>query len=74
MNSKEFIVDRIEGNSIVIEDLNENVIILEKNLVEGNPKEGDVLIKLEDNKYIVDINATIDRKNKIQALMKGMWE
>lgn len=74
MGDEKFIVDRIEEDFIIIEDENENIITIEKNLVYGNPKEGDVLKNDGSNKYLVDIQATIDRKNKIKDLMKGLWE
>ncbi|WP_055666792.1 DUF3006 domain-containing protein [Desnuesiella massiliensis] len=71
-NLEVFIVDRIEEHSIVCENSKGEIISICKNQVEGNPKEGEVLIK-GHNKYHVDIEATKQRKAEIEELMKGMW-
>lgn len=72
MKKEAFIVDRIEGDIIVIEDFNEQILHIDKNQVDKLPKEGDVLTK-ENGIYTIDNEATAERKNKIRDLMKGMW-
>lgn len=71
-NLEMLIVDRIEEHCIVCEDSKGELINIYKNQVEGNPKEGEVLIK-GHNKYHIDIEATKRRKAEIDELMKGMW-
>lgn len=73
---KKFIIDRIEGESIVLENENGERIVIDKASVKidtTKPKEGDVLI-LRDNSFIIDKQQTIRRKKEMGALMKGMWE
>ena len=68
-----YIVDRIEGSIIVVEDQNGNITNLNKNKVNGQIKEGDCLRK-ENEKFFLDIEKTKERKIEIEKLMKGMWE
>lgn len=70
---EEFIVDRIEGEYLLVENQDGEIINISLNEVIGNIREGSILIK-KDNKYIYDMKKTEDRKNKINNLMKGMWE
>lgn len=73
MGKKKFIVDRIEGNSIVLEDEKQGIILIDINLFDKQPKDGDVVVMC-NNSFYVDEGATKDKKNKINSLMKGMWE
>ena len=67
-----FIVDRIEGDYFVIETPEEDIINVEKYLVESGDKEGDCLVK-KDGHFRIDIEETKKRKEEISNLMKGMW-
>ncbi|MEN8076810.1 DUF3006 domain-containing protein [Clostridioides difficile] len=73
MKKKKFIVDRIENNSVVLEDEKQDIILIDINLFNTKPKEGDVVVMC-NNSFKVDEEATKERKNKINTLMKGMWE
>lgn len=73
MKEKKFIVDRIENNSVVLEDDKQDIIIIDINLFDTRPNEGDVIVMCNDS-FKVDEEATNERKRKINALMKGMWE
>lgn len=73
MSKKKFIVDRIENNSIVLEDEKQDIILIDINLFNKEPKEGDVVVMC-NNSFKVDEEATKERKNKINILMKGMWK
>lgn len=68
-----FIVDRIEGNILVLEDENMNIITIAKDDVVGEIKEGQVLIKKQERFYL-DKEKTEAKIKKINDLMKGMWE
>lgn len=68
-----YIVDRIEGDYIVIEDNQSNIININKNEFSENINEGDVLIKI-DNKYTVDKDKTNFRKENINKILKSLWE
>lgn len=74
MGKKKFIVDRIEGNSIVLEDEKQGIILIDINLFDTKPSEGDVVVESDDNSFKVNEDATKERKSNINALMKGMWE
>ena len=74
MGKKKFIVDRIEGNSIVLEDEKQGIILIDINLFDTKPSEGDVVVEIDDNSFKVNEDATKQRKSNINALMKGMWE
>ena len=74
MGKKKFIVDRIEGNSIVLEDEKQGIILIDINLFHTKPSEGDVVVEIDDNSFKVNEDATKERKSNINALMKGMWE
>lgn len=73
MNKKKFIVDRIENKSVVLEDEKQDIILIDINLFNDEPKEGDVVVMF-NNSFKVDEEATKERKNKINTLMKGMWK
>lgn len=72
MDINEFIIDRIE-DKIVIVEYNESIIELSIDLIKGNFKEGDILVK-KDGFYEVDHIKTNLRKDRINSIMKGIWE
>lgn len=74
MKESHFIVDRIEGRSLVLQNRNAEIIIIDKTNVEDEVSEGDILVKINKNRYIVNREETDKRKTKIDNLMKGMWE
>ena len=53
MGKKKFIVDRIEGNSIVLEDEKQGIILIDINLFDTKPSEGDVVVEIDDNSFKV---------------------
>jgi hypothetical protein len=65
------IIDRIEDNIAVCE-VNEEILEINVNNIEGVPKEGDVLVK-KASIYYVDKDLTNKRKSIVEDLMKGMW-
>ncbi|WP_297712809.1 DUF3006 domain-containing protein [Clostridium sp.] len=73
MKDKKFIVDRIENKSVVLEDEKKDIILIDINLFNKQPKDGDVVVMC-NNSFYVDEKSTKDKKNKINNLMKGMWE
>lgn len=73
MKDNQFVVDRIEGRSVVLQSRNEEIIIIDISNINEDPKDGDILTKIDKNKYVIDREETIERKNKIKELMKGMW-
>ncbi|MCQ2969041.1 MAG: DUF3006 domain-containing protein [Clostridium sp.] len=59
---------------MVLQNYNTEIIIIDKTNVEGEVCEGDILVKVDKNKYIVNKEETNIRKAEIDNLMKGMWE
>ena len=74
MKESQFIVDRIEGRSLVLQNKNAEIIIIDRTSVDNEVNEGDVLIKIDKNKYIVSKEETKERNIKIDNLTKGMWK
>ena len=74
MKESHFIVDRIEGRSLVLQNRNAEIIIIDKTNVEDEVREGDILVKVHKNRCIVNKEETDNRKTEIDNLMKGMWE
>ncbi len=71
--SKFLIIDRIEANSIAVCEAAGDVIkSIPLEQIEGNPREGDLLL-LSEGKYIIDEEATKMRKMEISNLVKGLW-
>ncbi len=67
-----FIVDRIEGEFILCEDENRNMVKIKISDLNFKAHEGDILIK-DENEFSIDYDATKKRKMEIDNLMKGMW-
>lgn len=67
-----FIIDRFEGNFAVCEDEEGNMHNIDRTLISGNPKEGDVIEKQGDL-YRINIEETEKRKKEVEELMKDMW-
>ena len=72
MKESHFIVDRIEGRSLVLQNRNAEIIIIDKTNVEDEVSEGDILVTPRDV-YSVQLKGTY-KKTEIDNLMKGMWE
>ena len=68
-----FIIDRIEEESIVLEDYEGEIIVIDKDKVKSIPLEGDILVK-DGDLFFVDIEETRKRREKIKNIMKGMWD
>ncbi|MGL5085224.1 MAG: DUF3006 domain-containing protein [Clostridium sp.] len=71
--SEYFIVDRINGENVTVEAVSGEMIIINKKDINEIPKEGYVLTK-KDNMFVIDIDETKARKDKINKIMKGMWQ
>lgn len=73
MKYEKFIVNRTENNFVVLEDYKREIILIDINLFNKKPKDGDI-VKKYNNLFYVDYNYTREREEKINSLMKGMWE
>jgi len=70
----DYIIDRFEGNFAVCQNMkNESIVNIEKSLIVGNAKEGDV-ITLDNGKYFFDEKKTSERRNLIKAKFDSLWK
>ena len=70
---EKWIIDRIEEDYIILEN-NGNIKNIKKREIKFSIKEGDVIIKNKEGKYILDKEATVERKDYIEDLTKDLWE
>lgn len=68
-----YIVDRIEGDYIVIESSTGEMINVKKEKIKGNAKDGDCLI-LKNDCFVIDEEATLQKTQKILKKVEGMWK
>lgn len=73
MKYEKFIVNRTENNFVVLEDYKREIILIDINLFNKKPKDGDIVIKY-NNLFYINYNYTREREENINSLMKGMWE
>lgn len=71
--SESFIIDRIESGFVVAETEDETMVNIPENLIKGDFKEGDILIK-EDEFFKIDSYLTKKRKEEIDHMLKNMWQ
>jgi hypothetical protein len=69
----EGIIDRFEEDFAVVEFPNRKIIDIPKSDLAREAKEGDV-IKLVEDKWQIDQDATIKRKQEVDELTKGLWD
>ncbi|WP_294377524.1 DUF3006 domain-containing protein [uncultured Clostridium sp.] len=72
MNSN-FIIDRIEGDFVVVEAEDEKMVNILKDNIVGSFKEGDVLER-EGDFFKVNSELTKKRKEEIERMTKDMWK
>ena len=70
---KKYILDRVEGNYAILESENGSMIEINIDNIDGNFREGDILIK-EGDKFTVSELLTKERRDKIKDMMNDMWE
>lgn len=70
---KKYIIDRIEGNYIIVEHEDSSLSEISISKVIGDFKEGDILVQEEEN-FKVDKELTEIRRNKINHMMQNMWK
>lgn len=66
------IVDRIEGNIVVIED-NDSFFRADISLFDGKIREGDVVCE-KDGRYYAEKNETEKRRKEIIRLQDSLWD
>jgi len=66
------IIDRFEGNWVICETENKNMINIERSILPSEAKEGDVIIKTSEG-YKIDKDETNRRKMRVNKLMDDLW-
>ena len=67
-----FIIDRFEEGFAVVENIEgENMIQIEKKMIDEAAREGDVIF-LSDGEYKVDIEATERRRREVLELLRNI--
>lgn len=66
------IIDRFEGHFAVCEKMDRTMIDIERSKLPDGAKEGDVL-ELQEDKIIIDREATDKRKKEIELLTEDLW-
>ena len=69
-----YIIDRVEGNSAIVEKEDGKMCKISVENIRGEFKEGDILINIDDEYFEVNKELTLNRKNKMDEIMKNMWE
>ena len=69
---KLYIVDRFEGDYIILETPDGSMVDVERNKVIGKVKEGDCLVKKKNHYWGIE-KKTEKRGREIAEKMKGMW-
>ncbi|OVE67316.1 hypothetical protein CCS79_14440 [Clostridium diolis] len=72
--SEKYIIDRVEGNYVIIEKENGDIDKISIRNVTGDFKEGDILINIDNKYFKLDKKSTEIRKKQIHNKMKDMWE
>ena len=70
---QEYIVDRFEGNFVVCENEQKEMIKIEASILPKNLKEGMVIV-FKNGKYIISKEKTKRRKELIKEKMKNLWD
>lgn len=71
--SETIIIDRIEGDIVVVEVNGDKMQNIPKSNIEGQFKEGDVLIKLNNGKLKVDEELTKQRREEMAKKLKKLF-
>ncbi len=70
------VIDRFEGDFAVCEKKDRTMIDIERSKLPFDAKEGDVLdivLDMQDNKIVIDREATNKRKKDIELLTEDLW-
>ena len=70
---EKYIIDRVEGNYVIIEKENGDMYKISIERIKGDFKDGDILIN-KGEYFEIDKKFTLNRKNEINDSMKNMWE
>ncbi|EKQ50577.1 MULTISPECIES: DUF3006 domain-containing protein [unclassified Clostridium] len=70
---EKYIIDRVENSYVIVEKENGEMDKISLDSIQGDFKEGDILIN-KDEHFEIDENLTVIRKREIDEIVKDMWE
>ena len=70
---EKYIIDRVEGNYVIIEKENGDMYKISTENIKGDFEDGDILIN-KGEFFEIDKKFTLNRKKEINDNMKNMWE
>jgi len=73
VSNVKLIVDRFEGEYAVCENEDGTMVDIRRDKLPKETKEGDVLI-VEGDTFVIDVQATLERKEYIKKLMDDLWQ
>jgi len=71
--SDRYVVDRVEGDTAVLENIDNLEILNVNSKLIKDVHEGDVVI-FNGSTYEIDVNETKKRKEEMKKMMDSMWE
>lgn len=71
---KRYIIDRFEKNIAICENENKTLLHFSKDQLPTHAKEGDIIIQKEDGTFVIDINETQSKKDKIRKKIDQLFE
>jgi hypothetical protein len=72
--NERYIIDRVEGNYVIIEKENKDIRKICIENIKGDFKEGDILISKDNEYFEIDKRFTLNRKKQIDEIMEDMWK
>lgn len=69
----EAILDRFEGQYAILE-IGDKIEKIARQLVPEQAREGDILVYHNNERWVIDTKATLERKEQITKLAEQLWE
>ena len=67
-----YIIDRIEGDYVILESDDGSMKEIKSSEIQGSFTEGDILL-MEEGYFIVSEELTEERKKHVEDILKDMW-
>lgn len=71
--SEKYIIDRVDGNYVIVQSENEEMHEISLEDIKGDFKEGDILVKI-NGYFEIDKASTLARRKQIDDIMRDMWQ
>lgn len=71
--SEKYIIDRVDGNYVIVQSENKEMHEISLEDIKGDFKEGDILVKI-NGYFEIDKASTLARRKQIDDIMRDMWQ